>query len=236
MTRRRGSTHHSRYSERYRGARRTRRQRVVVLMVLTVVLVVGATVLRSQVPSIGRAGFVVEQALGISNVDRNGWERVDVPVLYQTDAAWSAHPYANGTMELNGCGPTVMSMVYTGLTGKSDKDPIAMAEFSQENGFVEGGATRWAFMSEGAEGLGLDSRELPADAGRVRRAVENGSLVVCVVGPGDFTTTGHYIIITGFDGEGRAIIRDPNSSENTSKTWDPDRIIGQCKNIWEISA
>lgn len=55
------------------------------------------------------------------------------------------------------------------------------------------------------------------------------------MGPGDFTTTGHFIVICGIDENGRAIIRDPNSAERTNKPWDLDKLIAQARNFWAYS-
>lgn len=41
-------------------------------------------------------------------------------------------------------------MVYIALTGKTDKDPAAMAAFSEAGGYVEGGLTAWRLMTDGA--------------------------------------------------------------------------------------
>ena len=53
------------------------------------------------------------------------WEKGSVPYLYQTDPAWAAEPYAGGTVEENGCGPTCLAMVHIDLTGRKDLDPQA---------------------------------------------------------------------------------------------------------------
>ncbi len=53
------------------------------------------------------------------------------------------------------------------------------------------------FMSEGAAMLGLRSEELPADEGHFeRRRSPREKTVICSVGPGDFTTEGHFIVIS----------------------------------------
>jgi len=56
------------------------------------------------------------------------------------------------------------------------------------------------------------------------------------MGPGDFTSTGHFIVLAGIDEHGRLEIRDPNSPERTAKTWDFDTVLRQCRNLWAYSA
>ena len=158
-----------------------------------------------------------------------------MPFLYQTDPQWSGHPYAGGTVEKNGCGPTCLSMVYVALTGRDDLDPADIADFSERGGYTADGMTAWALMSEGAAGLGLSSEELPASAAVVREALLAGKPVICSVGPGDFTTTGHFIVLAGVSEDDEVIVHDPNSAERSARTWDLERVLGQCLNLWAFS-
>ena len=171
-----------------------------------------------------------------SSTPRAEWRTGEVPFLYQTDPQWAGHPYAGGTVEKNGCGPTCLSMVYVSLTGRDDLDPSAMADFSERGGYTTDGMTAWALMTDGAAELGLVSEELPASAGAVREALLAGRPVICSVGPGDFTSTGHFIVLSGLAGDGGVVVHDPNSAERSSRTWDLERVLGQCLNLWALSA
>lgn len=166
----------------------------------------------------------------------HAWRKGEVPFLYQIDPQWSDEPYAGGNIHENGCGPTCLSMVYISLTGKTDLDPAAMARFSEQNGFTVDGMTAWALMTDGAAMLGLRSTELPASADAVRAELEAGRPVICSVRPGDFTTTGHFIVLAGLTDDGQVMVRDPNNAGNGDHPWDLDRILGQCANLWAFSA
>ena len=115
-----------------------------------------------------------------SSTPRAEWRTGEVPFLYQTDPQWAGHPYAGGTVEKNGCGPTCLSMVYVSLTGRDDLAPSAMADFSERGGYTTDGMTAWALMTDGAAELGLVSEELPASAGAVREALAAAPGLVCV--------------------------------------------------------
>lgn len=175
-----------------------------------------------------RAGDGSEAA----STPRDQWRAGEIPFLYQIDPAWSAAPYAGSDVETAGCGPTSLSMVYIALTGKTDRDPEAMAAFSEQNGYVESGMTAWRFMTDGAAALGLASREVPADADRLRAELSAGHPVICSVGPGDFTQTGHFIVLAGLADDGKLVVHDPNSPSNSARTWEVDRVLGQCRNLW----
>ena len=125
------------------------------------------------------------------------WRQGEVPALYQIDPTWADKPYAGGDIRENGCGPTCLSMVYVALTGHTDLDPAAMARFSEEQGHVADNMTAWTLMTDGAAALGLNSEELPADADTIRSALAAGKPVICSVRPGDFTKTGHFIVLSG---------------------------------------
>lgn len=163
------------------------------------------------------------------------WKRGEVPLLYQTDNQWAANAYADGTIATHGCGPTCLSMVYVALTGATDKDPSAMAEFSTSQGYIDGGVTSWLLMSEGARKLGLTSQEVPADIGALRTHLSAGRPVICSMAKGDFTDSGHFIVLSGLSDNGQLIVRDPNSAERTATTWDIQRVMGQCRNMWAFS-
>lgn len=61
--------------------------------------------------------------------------------------------------------------------------------------------------------------------------LENGHPIICSMGRGDFTTTGHIIAITGIK-DGKFIVRDPNSKERSNKLWSYEKIAPQIKNLW----
>ena len=223
---------------RYVSRRRARRTPLVVGMgalaaVLLAAWLVAAAVAHGTVP----VGSSTPRGAGepATSTPRAEWRAGEVPFLYQTDPQWAAHPYAGGTVEKNGCGPTCLSMVYVALTGRDDLDPADMADFSEHGGYTADGMTAWALMSDGAAELGLASDELPASAAAVREALLAGRPVICSVGPGDFTTTGHFIVLAGLTEDGEVVVHDPNSAERSARTWDLERVIGQCLNLWAFS-
>lgn len=188
----------------------------------------------SMAPMLGGNGKATTTAAA-SSTPQSEWKRGATPALYQTDPQWASTSYANDTLEKSGCGPTCLSMVYVNLTGRKEMDPPKMCAYSERMGFVDKGATSWEFMTKGARGLGLNAEELPADKGMIKGRVSAGHPVIAIMGPGDFTTTGHFIVICGIDENGRAIIRDPNSAERTNKPWDLDKLIAQARKFWAYS-
>lgn len=164
------------------------------------------------------------------------WRQGEVPKLYQRDPAWASTSYAGTDFGESGCGPTCLTMAYVALTGRTDTTPADVGALSERMGCAGSDGTAWLFMSEGAAELGLVAEELPADEESVRQALLSGSPVICSVRPGDFTTTGHFIVLAGIDADGRLVVRDPNSPERTARAWDFDTILKQSVAIWAYSA
>lgn len=160
-----------------------------------------------------------------------------IPLFMQWDKEWGYAPYGQeGVIGLDGCGPTSLSMVYVGLTGDLSYNPQVLAEFSERNGYLDRKTdlTLWALMSEGAKKLGLDSKELPLDENTMVKELSKGHPIICSMGPGDFTTTGHFIVIYDY-ADGYFKINDPNSRSRSEKKWSYSDIKTQIKNLWAFS-
>lgn len=159
-----------------------------------------------------------------------------IPLFLQWDVRWGYELYGDNIIALTGCGPTCLSMVAVGLTGDLTKDPLTIARFSEEHGYYyDGVGSAWALISEGAPQLGLTAEPLSLDGKTMREHLAQGHPIICSVGPGDFTTEGHFIVLTGLTAEGRVTVNDPNSRINSSKDWDLRRIVGQVQSMWAIS-
>lgn len=166
----------------------------------------------------------------------NTYEEGKIPLYIQWDRQWGYASYGNGMIALDGCGPTCLSMVFVGLTGDTSLNPKAMADYSVRNGYItENAATSWSLMTYGAEALGLSSKELPLDSEIIRRELNAGHPIICSMRPGDFTTTGHFIVLTGVSADGQITVNDPNSPARSEKTWELASILPQIKNLWSFS-
>ncbi len=166
----------------------------------------------------------------------NELKKGEIPLLIQWDERWGYESYGSGLIGWTGCGPTCLSMAVVGLTGKEKWTPDAVARFSEGEGYyMPGSGTSWSLMSEGAARLGVSSREISLSESAMRSELELGHVIICSVGPGDFTTEGHYILIRGYD-NGAFFVNDPNSRIRSGETWTYEQLSPQIKNLWAISA
>jgi hypothetical protein len=110
-----------------------------------------------------------------------------------------------------------------------------MARYAEDNGYyLTGSGTTWELFNKGVNAFGLKSTNLQLSETAIINAVQNGNLVILNVGAGDFTTTGHYIIVTGYE-NGEFTVNDPNSNINSNKKWGWETLQPQIKNLWEIA-
>ncbi len=157
----------------------------------------------------------------------------EVPLLLQWDMRWGYESFGSSNIGLAGCGPTCMSMAYLFLTEDLEGNPKKIADFCSNQGFYTHQGTSWDFWTLGAKQLGLEGKELPLDEWNMKSALDEGGLIVCSMWPGDFTTSGHYILIRGYNKEG-FLVNDPNSREKSDKVWSYDALDGQIRNLWKI--
>ena len=155
-----------------------------------------------------------------------------VPELLQWDQRWGYREYGDGIIGINGCGPVCLSMVYIYLTGNTDMNPYQMALYSQNSGYyVRGTGTSWELMGNGAANLGLDVTQIPLDKERIIANLETGNPVICSMGPGQFTKSGHFIVLAGYE-NGSFKVNDPNSKRRTHSKWSYEDIAESVLSIW----
>ena len=160
----------------------------------------------------------------------------EIPLLLQWDERWGYAFYADDMIAVNGCGPTAIAMVAAGLTGNNTVTPYKVAQFSAENGYFAGDSgTSWSLMTEGAQQFGIYGEEMELSESEIFSALENGHPVICSMRPGDFTTTGHFIVLTGVE-DGKIRVNDPNSRIRSEKLWDYSRLEYQINNLWVYTA
>lgn len=164
--------------------------------------------------------------------DLSGTDTSVVPLLMQWDQCWGYQQYAGDVFGLTGCGPTCLSMVAMYLSKDTSRTPGWMGDFAEDNGYASNGnGSSWALISEGGRQLGFDVTELPLDEQRIIDNLEVGNPIIVIMGPGDFTTSGHFIVFTGYE-DGKIKVNDPNSRENSEKLWTFSDIQPQIKNLW----
>lgn len=161
-------------------------------------------------------GVEITGSTNTCTVGKNSFDG-EIWVYYQYD--YPNVSYGDGTIADSGCGPTAMAMVVSSFLNE-EHDPVELAEYAmQKNHYVNGVGTAHAFFADAAKKYGFTVREVSKkNYEEVLTALNRGdSLVIAPMGKGPFTDKGHFILLTGTDGE-NVMVQDPGS-EKRSKTW-----------------
>lgn len=154
-------------------------------------------------------------------------------VIYysQLDSRWADSAYGSDKIGTNACGPTAMAMVVSSLTTET-VDPVAMCAWSVANGgFAAGQGSNHSLIPDAATAWGLpvfgvgktDDPQIIVDA------LASGKLVVALMGPGAFTTGGHFIVLRGVTSAGKILVADPASQTRSNQEWDLSLIISESR-------
>lgn len=155
------------------------------------------------------------------------------PLLIQWDPRWGYVPYGSYNIGISGCGPTCLSMVIYNYLRDETVTPPVLAQKAMDGGYyVPGAGTAWTFLVNIPREYGLEVKQIQAlDENGMIDCLENGGLMVCSMSPGDFTDTGHFIVICKYKA-GEFTVNDPFSYTNSYKTWDYETLAKQIKQVW----
>ncbi len=159
-------------------------------------------------------------------------KKEEFPLFLQWDQRWGYASYGTNNIGIAGCGPTCLSMVIFALTGNENATPNKLADYSMKYGHYEAGyGTAWTLMTTAASAYDIKARELGLAEDEMKQRLDRGNPIICAMRQGDFTTTGHFIVIYDYDENG-FIVNDPNSIERSQKRWTFEKLQYQIKNLW----
>lgn len=160
----------------------------------------------------------------------------ECPLLLQWDPRWGYESYGGDScIGLAGCGPTCLSMILYYLTRDETLTPDRIAAYSMENGYyVNGTGTAWVLMEDFPAIYDIKVTEPRMTERTIKAELDKGNILICAMGQGDFTVSGHFIVIYGYDDSG-LWINDPNCVARSRKVWAFEEIKNQIKKIWAYS-
>jgi hypothetical protein len=211
--------------------RRQRKRRILfgIGIVSLIVVIFGASRLFVKISNI--SDTATQTVSGNTTLTKKELE-AEIPLLLQSDKRWGSIAYGDSDIAQAGCAPTCLSMVIIGLTKNEKATPDAVAMYSEQKGYyVEGTGTMWTLMTEGCQKYDIIGEEISLSKNAIWEALEAKHPIICSMRPGDFTTEGHFIVLTGIK-DGKITLNDPNSRSNSKKTWSYEQLEPQIKNLW----
>lgn len=171
------------------------------------------------------------------------------PIRYfQTDKWWAKIPYQvpGETTDIaeSGCGPTSAAMLIETLTGKTFT-PVDACRWSVEHGYkaLRKGTYHSYFVPQFAKFgikctklLGASLHNQPNDPihEKVKAKLNDGYYAIALMGPGLWTTSGHFIVV--WDWDSTVHINDPVSTRADKTNANPTRFKNEVKQYWLIDA
>lgn len=172
-----------------------------------------------------------------TNITSSYYVDGDVPLFLQWDRRWGYRNYGSEMMGLAGCGPTSLAMVIRYFDKNSTVNPYDIAQYSEKNGYLsKDNSTSWSLFEKGLSNYGLKSVDVVPVEARMKKALDDGKILVASVKPGIFTSRGHILVIKGYNSKGDFLINDPNSIVNTNKTWTYDELKNEIRKIWGVDS
>lgn len=171
------------------------------------------------------------------------------PISYlQTDARWGWKDYSTKgektTIRASGCGPTALSMVLATWVDKSIT-PETECAWALSHGYKAlHSGTYYNYFVPAAKRFGLVCYRLNLNSiygnantayhAQARDALERGDLVIACMGKGNWTSSGHYVLVWDVRGD-TVYINDPASTKAHRVRGDYNLFRKQVKYYWVIA-
>ena len=148
------------------------------------------------------------------------------PVDYkQYDSKWKKILYTitgnkSQTIGSSGCGPTSMADIQATWVDKN-VTPVEMCDYALKHGYrTTNSGTAWGFFKSIADAFGYKDFVQTKSMSSARNAIKNGAFVVASMGPGYWTSGGHYICLWKTD-DTYMYANDPASSSRKKQKLGP---------------
>ena len=165
---------------------------------------------------------------GVVPSDERG---MPIPMLFQYDYGEIVCTI-NGTprsVATSGCGATSVSMVVAYLTGNTDQTPYTLFYRAVETGRYHGSGLGHDALSWLLRENGVQSRWIANNGPAILQALRAGKPVIAHMGPGIFTSQGHYIVLRGVTEDGKILVNDPNSWSRSCNAYPVETFLTQAK-------
>jgi hypothetical protein len=179
--------------------------------------------------------------------------RKETPMFLQYDPQWGTTMYSSinnpsQTIASSACGPVSFAMVLSHFNKISEIEDsviksfqgskiyrlvLSSTQYALEKRFrtAENG-TATKFLESSGEAVGLkveyisQQNAISKDSSKIKSHLENGKPIIASMGPGNFTQSGHYILLSGMK-DNVVIVNDPNSEARSNQGWRLETILSE---------
>ncbi len=181
------------------------------------------------------SGYLTSPAKATGEGLTDSEKEQEYPLFLQWDPRWGYAEYGDhSTIGVAGCGPVCLSMALYYLLEDESLTPDVIADYSMKKGYyVSGTGTAWSLLTDVPTKYGVTVTQPSVSEQAIKKALDEGSIVICSMKPGDFTAIGHFIVIYGYDEDGFKV-NDPNCVARSREQWLFSDIGKQIKHIWVL--
>jgi hypothetical protein len=145
-----------------------------------------------------------------------------MPIVYLPQSGgqpWSGVAFGGGTIATSGCSVSSLAMVISYLKGGVDStgwvypDDVVSSiakKYGNYNKFYVGSGQSWDIFPAVSSIYGINCSQISSAS--IIQALSSGKPVIMSCKPGEFTSTGHFIVLTGVTEDGYITVNDPNSA------------------------
>ena len=158
---------------------------------------------------------------------------MDIPLYLQGDYPQTIC-YIDGvakSVKTSGCGAACVSMVIAYLTGNTSQTPYTLFKWAYENGYYTGDGLSHSCLTKLASQYGVNGTWIENDATLITAALKEGHPVIAHMGPGIFTTSGHYIVLRGITDDGYVLVNDPGSRKRNKYAYKLSTVVAQARTV-----
>lgn len=154
-----------------------------------------------------------------------------IPMVFQTDYRDTVCIIRGvpRSVSSSGCGATSLSMVIAYLTGNTEQTPYTLFCDAYDAGKYHGDGWSHSTLSYYAKQYGIKNKWISNDADAIIEALKEGKPVIAHMGPGIFTSRGHYVVLRGITDDGLILLNDPVSKTKCKKAFPIQTLLTQAR-------
>ena len=170
------------------------------------------------IATMGSAAMMMTQTAGVMAAEQT--ENKQLKVVYYNQADYPGKKIGGSTIQAAGCGPTAVAVCYSSLTGKKADVPKMCKQAYKHGWYYTGQGCSHSVIPGLSKLYGMQCKGLGTNKDAVEKALRAGHPVVALMGPGDFTKNGHFVVLTRMVGKDKVIKQGKEGANAGGPFWE----------------